>query len=96
MHSKFIVDAMRTAVTLDADVQRLLKEAERRTGRPFKQVLNDAVRAALGRDDMKVPAFRQPVFSLGRVKIDLTKAGALAGELADQDVVARAGNKPCR
>jgi hypothetical protein len=28
---------MRTTVTLDQDVQRLLKEAAHRSGRPFKQ-----------------------------------------------------------
>ncbi len=80
---------MRTTVTLDADVQRLLKDAEHRTGRPFKQVLNDAVRAGLGRGSAKAPAFKQPVFSLGRAKVDLTKAGALASELEDQERLAR-------
>lgn len=80
---------MRTTVTLDADVQRLLKDAEHRTGRPFKQVLNDAVRAGLGRSSAKAPAFKQPVFSLGRAKVDLTKAGALASELEDQERLAR-------
>jgi hypothetical protein len=81
---------MRTTVTLDPDVQRLLKEAEQRSGRPFKQVLNDAVRAGLGRGGAKPPTFKQPVFSLGRAKVDLTKANALAGEIEDQDVVAAA------
>lgn len=87
---------MRTTVTLDADVQRLLREAEHRTGRPFKQILNDAVRAGLGRGAGKVPAFKQPVFSLGRTKVDLTKAAALAGELEDQERVARARRTPRR
>ena len=38
---------MRTTVTLDPDVERLLKEAAHETRRSFKQVLNDAVRAGL-------------------------------------------------
>jgi hypothetical protein len=80
---------MRTTVTLDPDVQRLLKEAEHRTGQPFKHVLNDAVRAGLGRSGSKAAPFRQRVFSLGRPKVDLTKATALAGELEDQAVLAR-------
>ena len=79
---------MRTTVTLDPDVQRLLKDAEHRSGRPFKQILNDAVRAGLGRGAVKAPTFRQPVFSLGRSKVDLTKANALAGELEDQAIAA--------
>jgi hypothetical protein len=78
---------MRTTVTLDPDVQRLLEEAQHRSRRPFKQVLNDAVRAGLGRGAAKAPAFKQSVFSLGRAKVDLTKANALAGELQDQDVL---------
>lgn len=80
---------MRTTVTLEPDVQRLLKDAERRSGRPFKQVLNDAVRAGLGRPAARAPAFKQPVFYLGRAKVDLTKATALAAELEDQDTLAK-------
>jgi len=38
---------MRTTVTLDADVERLLKEEMHRSRRPFKETLNRAVRAAL-------------------------------------------------
>jgi hypothetical protein len=38
---------MRTTVTLDSDVERLLRQAVRRTGRSFKDVLNRAVREAL-------------------------------------------------
>lgn len=74
---------MRTTVTLDPDVHRLLQEAQSRGNRPFKQVLNDAVRAGLGRPAARVPAFKQPVFSLGRAKVDLTKALALAADLED-------------
>jgi len=40
-------DAMRTTVTLDPDVEALLREAVRERGEPFKQVLNAAVRAGL-------------------------------------------------
>jgi hypothetical protein len=81
---------MRTTVTLDPDVARLLEEAQQRSKRPFKQVLNDAVRAGLKRPVARVPPFKQRVFSLGRPKVDLTKAGALAAELEDQDILAKA------
>jgi len=80
---------MRTTVTLDPDVQQLLEEALARGKRPFKQVLNDAVRAGLGRPAPRAPAFKQPVFSLGRAKVDLTKAGALAADLEDAETVAK-------
>lgn len=82
---------MRTTVTLDPDVARLLEDAQQRSKRPFKQVLNDAVRAGLGRPAARVSPFKQRVFSLGRPKVDLTKAGALAAELEDQEIIAKAG-----
>ncbi len=39
---------MRTTVTLDADVEELLREAMRRNRKSFKQTLNDALRSGLG------------------------------------------------
>ena len=38
---------MRTTVTLDPDVERLVKDTVRRTGKSFKEVLNRAVRTGL-------------------------------------------------
>jgi hypothetical protein len=38
---------MRTTVTLDPDVDRLLKEEMRRSGTTFRQALNQAIRRAL-------------------------------------------------
>lgn len=40
-------EAMRTTVTLDPDVQRLLAEKARRSRQSFKQTLNDAIRSGL-------------------------------------------------
>ena len=40
-------DIMRTTVTLDPDVDRLLKEEMRRSGTTFRQALNQAIRRAL-------------------------------------------------
>ena len=39
---------MRTTVTLDKDVERILRDAMHRSRRSFKQTLNAAVRAGLG------------------------------------------------
>jgi hypothetical protein len=39
---------MRTTVTLEPDVERLLRDAVRRSGKSFKEILNRAVREALG------------------------------------------------
>jgi hypothetical protein len=83
---------MRTTVTLDPDVQRLLKKAMRQRDTSFKQALNDAVRVGLG----ALPAPGQPpvsvefpVFRMGAPLVDLTKATALAAELEDQELLAR-------
>ena len=50
---------MRTTVTLDPDVERLLKEAMHRSRRSFKETLNRALRAALGPEPARSgrPAF---------------------------------------
>ena len=39
---------MKTTVTLDADVEQLLREEMRRQGKGFKETLNDALRRGLG------------------------------------------------
>lgn len=79
---------MRTTVTLDPDVEVLLKQAMRERRLPFKQALNDALRAGLIGHDGGAKPFRQRSFQLGRPRADLTKALALAGELDDQHVAA--------
>jgi hypothetical protein len=38
---------MRTIVTLDRDVERILRETAARTHRPFNRVLNDTLRAGI-------------------------------------------------
>jgi len=81
---------MRTTVTLDPDVELMLKDAMRRRDEPFKQVLNDALRQGLKHSPSRPPQpFRQQVFDTGPALVDLTKANALAGELEDQDLLAR-------
>jgi hypothetical protein len=76
---------MRTTVTLDPDVEVLVRKAMRERGLSFKQALNQAVRAGVANaSGAKVEPFRQRSFSLGRPRADLTKALSLAGELDDQ------------
>lgn len=79
---------MRTTITLDADVHRLLQQVAHKRKRPFKQVLNDVVRSSLGGTGMAEP-FAQPVYSLGRSRIDLTKALSLSADLEDQEILAK-------
>ncbi len=79
---------MRTTVALDPDVHRLLQQAAHKRKRPFNQVLNEVVRDSLSGTAMAEP-FIQPVFSLGRCPIDLTKALSLAADLEDQEILAK-------
>lgn len=79
---------MRTTVTIDPDVEVLLRKAMRQSGEPFKQVLNKAVRDGLLVADRKpVKPYRQPTFDMGKPLVDLTKALALAAELEDQELI---------
>ena len=39
---------MRTTLTIEPDVERLLRQEMRRTGRTMKAIVNDALRAGLG------------------------------------------------
>ena len=75
---------MRTTVTLDSDVERLLKNAMHRSRRSFKETLNRALRAALGREPARSgrPAFILTARPLGlRAGIDPTSFIKLADEL---------------
>jgi hypothetical protein len=81
---------MRTTVTIDPDVQALLRKAMRERGEPFKQVLNAALREGLrGGERRPAKPFRQRTFDLGRPLVDLTKALSLAAELEDASSVSR-------
>lgn len=48
--------AMRTTVTLDPDVEKLIRDKMHRSHQGFKMTLNDAIRKALGKS--KLPANR--------------------------------------
>lgn len=81
---------MRTTITLEADVAERLRESAHRTGKSFKQAVNDAVREGLSSPEVvRAEPFIQPFYSLGRVRVDLTKALALAADLEDQELAAK-------
>ncbi len=81
---------MRTTVTIDADVERLLKKAMREHDLSFKQLLNDSLRQTLAGAKPAARSAYQPItFSMGPALVDLTKATALAAELEDQELVKR-------
>jgi hypothetical protein len=80
---------MRTTVTLDPDVESMLRKEVRRRGEPFKQVLNNALRAGLRTMKRRDEAFEPLTFDMGKPRVDLTKAASLAAELEDDELVGR-------
>ena len=81
---------MRTTVTIDPDVEALLRKTMRERDEPFKRVLNQAIRDGLGnaRSDGRKP-FEQITFDMGKPLVDLTKALSLAGELEDGEIATK-------
>jgi hypothetical protein len=61
---------MRTTVTLDEDIVAKLQAEARRTGKPFKAVLNECLREALsaGRGQSRSASFRIEPRDLGALK----------------------------
>ena len=75
---------MRTTVTLDKDVEKLVREAMHRNRRSFKDTLNDAVRRGLNGPGRRRPRVRFVVKArpMGlRAGIDPARLNALADDL---------------
>ncbi len=81
---------MRTTVTLDADVARLVDDAVHGTRRSRKQVINDALRKALGPSSpaRAKPYGLSPHRSAIRPGIDLSGLNRLADHLEDEAIEA--------
>jgi len=78
---------VRTTITLEPDVEALVKRAMRERGLSFKQAVNDAIRAGIAPPDGSAKAF--PTFDMGDPLVDITKALRLAGELEDEELARR-------
>jgi hypothetical protein len=74
---------------LDPDVAFLLRKEARRSGEPFERVLNNAIRAGLRGSKQRNEAFEPITFDMGAPRVDLTKAGSLAAELEDDELIGR-------
>jgi hypothetical protein len=78
---------MRTTLTLDEDVAVELKRLARKTGRPLKALVNDALRVGIrARRAPKARRYRLRPVSLGGVMpgVDLDHALRLADALDDE------------
>ena len=82
---------MRTTLTLEEQIAKALKSVAHRSGKPFKQVVNETLRAGLvaGHASVKARPYRVKTASLGGVMggADLNKALRLADTLEDQEIV---------
>ena len=80
---------MRTTLTIDDDIARQLGEIVHRSGKPFKNVVNEALRAGMENNriaDVSRPYRLEPV-AMGEVTgpYDLDKALQLADRLEDEE-----------
>lgn len=71
---------MRTTVTLDSDVEQLVRERMEAKGVSFKVALNDAIRQ--GASQIRAEVFHTPTAELG-ISIDLEHANRIAADLED-------------
>lgn len=79
---------MRTTLTLDEDVVRLIEDAVHRERRPMKQIINDALRSALAPPATRQERYRlQPHESQVRPGLDLARFNQLADELEDETIL---------
>ncbi len=79
---------MRTTVTLEPDVEALVKKLMDERGLSFKAAINQAVRLGLTPRDGQQQRFETQSRSMGRREgVDLTKALQLAGELEDEEIL---------
>jgi hypothetical protein len=82
---------MRTTLTLDADVARLLEEEAHRQRKPFKQVVNEAIRRGLSaRPSARLGRYRvRPHKTAVRPGIDAGSFNRLVDELEDEAVAGK-------
>ncbi len=79
---------MRTTVTLDDDVEQLVRRRMRERQVSFKQALNDVIReGAAGRAETR--SFATRTADLGRPAVNLDKALQLAADLEDEELIRR-------
>jgi len=79
---------MRTTVTLDPDVERLIRDAMRKRAISFKEALNEAVRIGLrGKEHKRVSKFTQKTFWMGEgQEFRWDKALGVADAVEDEEL----------
>lgn len=79
---------MRTTVTLDADLAKLVHDRMHERGTGFKETINDLLRRGLHANVTTAVEYEIPVFTSEiRPGIDLDKALALAAAMEDDEIL---------
>jgi hypothetical protein len=80
--------SVRTTVTIDPDTEHLLRKEAARTGHSFKEVLNQAIRRALGRQVPSRTLRIEPLFAAPfPAEIAGRNMNRLADELDDEETI---------
>ena len=83
--------SMRTTLTINEDIARQLREIVHESGKSFKQVVNEALRAGIHNGKIAETArpYRLRPVAMGDVddRYDLNKALELADRLEDEELV---------
>ncbi len=90
---------MRTTLTLDPDVARLIEEQMHRARKPFKQIVNEALRRGLSPrpSPRRSRAYRvRPHAARFLPGFDRSHLNALADEFEDRAVLAKAARAAAR
>lgn len=83
-----MVLSVRTTVTIDPDTEHLLRKEAARTGHSFKEVLNQAIRRALGRQVPSRTLRIEPLFAAPfPAEIARRNMNRLADELDDEETI---------
>lgn len=77
---------MRTTVTLDADVESLLRRAMRERGITFKEAINEALRRGLGKPSSPRRAYRVTPDDLGAPLVPLESALRISAAWEDEEI----------
>ena len=83
---------MRTTLTIDDAIAKALKDLAHKSNRPFKEVVNETLRAGLNaKRAPNAKPYRVRPASLGGVVpgVNLDKAMALADAIEDQEIAAK-------
>lgn len=84
---------MRTTVTLDPDVETLVKRLMRERGLSFKEAVNHAIRSGLAAMPAREP-FSTPTFRMGfDPSIPWDRALSMAGQLEDDELMRRLASR---